>query len=91
MLKAHATRAGGGDFFLIGITAASVTRLVQGKPIVVDLEDINGHGRVCITFGETERHIYDTLVESGVQFPASFAAMNARAAAAGDDDTGDAG
>lgn len=56
-------RMSNGDFVL-GIDAENVRRLKAGKPIVVDLREMGGEGRVLITYGETLADIVAELEQA---------------------------
>lgn len=49
----------------LGLSAANIERLREGKPIHINLEELNlpWHGEIMIMFGETEQAIADELQE----------------------------
>jgi len=53
-------RLSNGDF-LFGLDAENLRRLKKGEPIVVDLGELGGAGRVLITYGDTLSEIVDEI------------------------------
>ena len=71
MLKAKLNTASGRPMFIFGLSRRNAELLLTGKPIAIELEDLNGPPcTVIITGGENEeviaRDVLTQLVEAGV-------------------------
>jgi hypothetical protein len=65
VLKARA-----GDDLIFGVSALNVERLMEGKPIVINLTDLGlPKGRVMIFYGKTEEDMKRELEASGMIIP----------------------
>jgi hypothetical protein len=64
MVKAIIKHDAGTDLIL-GVTRGNVDRMVAGKPIRVDLREmeVTADGNILIFFGETEQDLKDQLAE----------------------------
>ena len=60
MIKAL-IRTSHGPIGFLGLTRENLDRLQDGRPIVVDLGEIEMEGRVVITFGETADDVVEAL------------------------------
>lgn len=49
--------------FMLGLSEGNVEFLKLGRPIVVDLKEIGGAGRVMIFYGETEEKMREDLLK----------------------------
>lgn len=63
MIKFSAQHPNGRLIFGLGLSRANCERLLAGKPIVVDLEQLGGKGEVFIMAGETELTMADQLAQ----------------------------
>lgn len=70
MIKAVQYRDDGRHLYLFGLSELNITRLREGKPIAVQLEQFHGKGTVIIMWGETEEAIKLELEKAGIQLPA---------------------
>lgn len=62
MLKARS-----GDDLVFGLSALNVERLMEGKPISIDLRDLGlPKGRVMIFYGKTESDMKADLEANGI-------------------------
>lgn len=65
MLKARS-----GDDLIFGLSALNVERLMEGKPIAVNLTDLGlPKGRVLIFYGKTEQDMKAELEAAGMIRP----------------------
>lgn len=65
MLKART-----GDNLIFGLSALNIERLMEGKPISIDLKDLGlPTGRVMIFYGKTEEDMKRELEASGMVLP----------------------
>ena len=65
MLKARS-----GDSLIFGLSALNVERLMQGKPISIDLKELGlEKGRVLIFYGKTEEDMKRELESAGMVRP----------------------
>lgn len=65
MLKART-----GDNLIFGLSAGNIERLMEGKPISIDLKDLGlEKGRVMIFYGKTEEDMKRELIEAGMVLP----------------------
>jgi hypothetical protein len=65
MIKFTAKTATHGTLIGLGISAGNITRLKEGKPIHVNLAELNlpWRGEIMIMYGETENDIQEELKE----------------------------
>ena len=64
MLKAR-----GRNLVIFGLSRMNCERLLEGKPILVDMEELGMSGKALIVGGETEEDIKRELEEQGLSFP----------------------
>lgn len=65
MLKART-----GDTLIFGLSALNIERLMEGKPISIDLKDLGlPKGRVMIFYGKTEEDMKRELEAAGMVLP----------------------
>lgn len=65
MLKARI-----GDDLIFGLSALNVERLMEGKPIAINLTDLGlSKGRVMIFYGKTEKDMKAELEVHGMVMP----------------------
>jgi hypothetical protein len=82
MLRAR-TDTAAGPIFLLGLTKANVHRLTALRdPVLVDLGELGGRGRVTLLYGEDETAIVADLERAGVQIPTALRAQARDAARA---------
>lgn len=53
----------------IGLSRENCKRLLEGKPIAIDMAEMGGKGELLIMAGETEQAMYDELRKAGVLGP----------------------
>ena len=63
MIKAKATLRGDRPLYILGLSALNLAKLREGRPMVIQLEDMGGSGEVVIMFGETEGDIARELAD----------------------------
>ena len=65
MLKARS-----GDDLIFGLSAMNVEKLMEGRPIAIDLRDLGlEKGRVMIFYGKTEQDMKAELEAHGMVMP----------------------
>lgn len=65
-------KARSGDNMLFGLSAGNIERLMEGKPMMIDLREIGFEkGHVVIFYGRTEEDMKRDLLENGVLLPPS--------------------
>lgn len=57
MIKAVGEGRDGAPLYLLGLSDRNLELLRAGKPILVNLRELNGIGHVCICWGETEESL----------------------------------
>jgi len=59
-----------GDDLIFGLSALNVEKLMEGKPIAIDLRDLGlPKGRVMIFYGKTEQDMQAELEAAGMIRP----------------------
>lgn len=69
MIRASSKSNDGKQLILLGVTPTNLRRLRDGNPILVDCTELGVEARVCIVFGQTERHIVASLRALGIEPP----------------------
>jgi hypothetical protein len=63
-------KAKAGDLVILGVTRENIERLVEGKPILVNLDELGIPGKSCvIMFGETPVDIITEIKKAGFDIP----------------------
>lgn len=72
MIRAASTTNDGRPLVLLGLTPQNLQRLQEGEPILVDAAELGLDGRICITFGPSERRIAEALRALGIDLPGGW-------------------
>lgn len=67
MIKGVLDKDGEAPTVMLGLSRLNLERLQEGKPILVQLEELGmGRGKIAIFFGETEDQMIEDLKKAGI-------------------------